>query len=242
MSAELFDLSDFEPEPVYDGPVPSGFVRDFYSSSELTNAESVTGPHGWRRWFHAVDVPDNRGPSGCELWEFTADLRCSIHDGHGGRMFWRQPCPMHLHNAGFNDDADQERCQCVGELVHMCVCDPCGWNAMGEAGDARRAWLDHAWPGWRNLPIIPAELTPPFGGALIPKNGSPNRGDVKAGRLAHEWATEHFPPEWQVTGAPAIAYARPERHGMRGVIERYAPFGGFLVYEKENREQLEADA
>lgn len=219
----MFELEDFTPAPVFSGRQELlGFTRAFFTAAEFDEAAPfLSRRHNWTR---SAGMVIDRSPAGCQLVEYRADLRCTV-GLHGGRMFWRQPTPEHLWKKYGEGDADA-RCQCVGELVTMASCERCAWNHVDTEAGALLAWLDHAWPGWRDLPLIPAEIQPPYGGALRPKNGSPNPDDVRAGKASHAWAVENYPAEWQIPGAPA----RAERDGAgRGVIPGYSPFGGLLV-------------
>lgn len=227
MMDALFDLTDFDPVPVYDGTAHLlGFTREYFTLAEFKAAAPfMPRHHNWQTNVHQQH--HERNAAGCELVEYWADLRCSYRE-HGGRMSWRQPTPQHLFDK-YGEDDTGVRCQCVGEPVSRAACDRCRWQTIGDGTQVLKGWLDHAWPGWRDLPLIPAELQPPYGGALRPKNGSPNPEDVKAGKAAYEWAVEHYPVEWQTPGAPARVGNR--RTMVRGVVSGYAPFGGFLVME-----------
>lgn len=229
MTDALFELADFEPKPVYNGrPDLLTFTREYFTRDEWEAARPFF-TRDRRHWSRGAGMMFDRNPAGCELVEYAGDLRCSTMV-HGDRMFWRQASPMHFWEK--YPDCDQHpRCECVGTQVTLIVCERCSWHVVDSGHAAVLAWLDHAWPGWRELPIIPAELTPPAGGALIPRNGSPNPDDVKAGKAAHAWAVEHYPAEWQTANAPARAYRRKAEHAG-GAIRGYSPFGGFLVYER----------
>ncbi|MGD9429986.1 DUF6349 family protein [Arthrobacter russicus] len=94
---------------------------------------------------------------------------------------------------------------------------------------AVEAWHDHALPGWRRLPIVPARVRV--------------RNDKGLTKQAREWITDHYPASAQVPGAPIITergeYAT--RH-----VPNYSPWGGYdLSYTAvpaELRQKSEAAA
>ncbi len=49
-------------------------------------------------------------------------------------------------------------CQCVGSTTSQMICAVCEWHFIGEEAEATEAWHDHAFPGWRDLPILPDKL------------------------------------------------------------------------------------
>lgn len=108
-----------------------------------------------------------------------------------------------------------EMCQCVGKAVRRAWCEPCAWASpiVGTAAEAIAAWHDHAWPGWRDLPVLGKSV--PF--------------DTKA---AARWAAQHigdtYPATWMCPGAPVVTY-RGE-FGQRDVANR-SPWGGFDLAE-----------
>ncbi len=72
----------------------------------------------------------------CQAIVLSADLRCGL--------------PEHDHG----DD-----CLCVGDLVYRGFCRGCDWEAHDVHGRENRAAadaLDHAHPGWRDSPVVPA--------------------------------------------------------------------------------------
>lgn len=71
------------------------------------------------------------------------------------------------------------------------------------------AWHDHAMPGWRDLPVVPADV----------KNAK--RG---------AWVQTDYPTDWQVEGAPILT--RRGEWGRRHVPLR-SPFGGYDIAAEE---------
>jgi len=104
------------------------------------------------------------------------------------------------------------------------ICDACGWGSPVSLSEhaAVAAWHDHAWPGWRDLPVVPLAVAPRGGGMSA-------RGaiDKKAAARARAWVADHYPTEWQVDRAPVIT----ERMypGTRDVPD-YSPWGGFDIW------------
>lgn len=91
-----------------------------------------------------------------------------------------------------------------GELT-MAVCEHCRWRTISESeNEAIEARHDHALPGWRDLPVVPAEV-----------RVRSEQGITKHG-LA--WITQHYPAHMQMPGAPIIteraAYATRHAPGV----------------------------
>ncbi|GAB3868589.1 hypothetical protein GCM10028801_44780 [Nocardioides maradonensis] len=76
-----------------------------------------------------------RDATGCHPRILSVDLRC-----------------QHPYSAG---------CQCVGDLVyrHLCTCGHVD-QARGCENDAAEDAMDHAWTGWRDLPILASSMPP----------------------------------------------------------------------------------
>lgn len=90
------------------------------------------------------------------------------------------------------------------------ICTECDWRLIDpDESLVVEAWHDHAFPGWRELPVVPRKYT-----GLPPRGRDPLR----------EWAEEHYPATWQRTGAPIIT--EREGIGTRHVPGR-SPWGGF---------------
>lgn len=108
----------------------------------------------------------------------------------------------------------RERCQCVGEAVTRAWCEPCAWASpiVGTNAEAIAAWHDHAWPGWRDLPVL--DTSGPFGS-----------------KAAARWAEKVeaiYPSTWARPGAPVVS--RRDAQGTRDVPGR-SPWGGFDLAE-----------
>jgi hypothetical protein len=189
----LLHDADLAAAPPWAGPAPLHFTTAYYTPAELDAAF-----HRWQfehgsfgcvprshMWHPAITMDAaNADTPGHDLTVLTADLRCD----HYGRD-----------------------CLCVGDLLYRAICETCHWHQDGTEAHVVEAWHDHAWPGWRDLPVIPAGLG---------KRDDHNRPS----RMFAAWIEEHHPADWQVPGAPIITN-RPE-HGTRHVPHR-SPWGGF---------------
>lgn len=109
------------------------------------------------------------------------------------------------------------------------VCEDCGWNTpiFTERGRAIEAmWLDHAWPGWRDLPAIERV---PERGTTKPSIGTYDRW------LAKVEAT--YPEGWGRPGAPIITRPDFSESATRSVPGR-SPWGGFDVAHATTKREL----
>jgi len=181
-----FDFDALTREP-YTGRAPLGFTIAPLTIEEIDAAGEeyrrqfgnfgmhVGHPHIWHHGYNATDATE-----GHPFVLVTADLGCSYQE--------------HPPEVG--------PCCCVGDRVHRGVCG-CGWvtaiYAVEEPPIAE--WHDHAWPGWRILPIVPS-------------------GTMKV----REWMDDAYPAGWVVSGAPVITLRAAG--GTRSVAGR-APMGGF---------------
>jgi len=158
------------------------------------NANSNRNSHAWRVNITCPDTPTDR----CQPTVLSADLRCDCLD----------------------------ECFCVGDLLYRGACRSCGWEGepVDEENSAAEDACDHAWPGWRELPVV----------ARVPDDGK--RHDAWAKRVA---AT--YPTGWLAGGGPI----RTQRSGVgtRHVPGR-TPFGGYdmavAIADAEGR-RAEAD-
>jgi hypothetical protein len=96
-----------------------------------------------------------------------------------------------------------------------CLHPACNWEGdpVGDESEAAAAGLDHAWPGWRDLPVV----------ASLPRDTAGRQG---AKALAHwvETVTAVYPPGWLEAGGPIRTHR--ESPGNRHVPNR-TPFGGY---------------
>ncbi|MEJ6554056.1 DUF6349 family protein [Microbacterium esteraromaticum] len=212
MSDALFDLKDFEPKPVYTGPAPLNFTRDYYHPDDLAAAtrwlkvaegrslgSAVGRIHTWQfgittGWV----VPEGEAEHSMCILDCCLD--CFGIDGHGIDYEHRRSYPL----APGEVMRTPMRCSCVGGRVFQSVCSVCEWhhNASHES-EVVEAWHDHAFPGWRDLPVAPTGL---------------DEKKVAA------WAKSTYPPEWQVPAAPIRTWR--SQYSTRHVPGR-SPWGGF---------------
>lgn len=208
----MFELSDFEPTPTYEGRAPLNFTRDYFHPDELAEATrwlrveegmsfgSAAGRiHTWQLGLTTGwCVPE--GAADHSMCMLVCDLGCFGIDGHGIDYGYRRNYPL-------SPDEQLSRptlCTCVGGSIYQAVCSTCEWHHIGVTeSEVVEAWHDHAFPGWQELPVAPKDLDPK--------------------RLA-KWAGETYPAEWQVRAAPIRTLRGP--YGTRHVPSR-SPWGGF---------------
>lgn len=90
-------------------------------------------------------------------------------------------------------------------LMYQANCEPCRWHVIVESeNEAAEAWCDHAFPGWRDLPVMPERIRA--------------QDWTKPGKAAVAWIAEHVPAEWQRPGSPA-------RTARTGIATRHVPGG-----------------
>jgi hypothetical protein len=195
---DLFDLLPPEPEPVapciYDSPVRGLAAR----IAEFEAWKAVHGTETARRRSHAWQVAicsssattEHCQPTilNCDLW--LAEDRPAPPCGHRGDDLYRACC---------------RRPDCLWEGR-----DFYSENLAAEDG------MNHAWPGWRDLPIVPDM---PY------MDGSP--GTKANTRKMQRWAEQVnavYPAGWLEAGGP-IRTARTGL-GTRHVNDR-TPYGGY---------------
>ncbi len=153
----------------------------------------VVRSHGWCAWELPIGIKMDRSNENflldrCEPAILAADLR--------------EPNPS---------------CDCDGPLLYRAVCRGrgCIWESAvyPRESTAVEDGMDHAWPGWRDLPVIPA---PPRY-----LNGA-HRERAEAAWLAK--AAGAYPVGWIEAGGP-IRTQRP-KHETRHV-PNWTPFGGY---------------
>ncbi|MDJ1370265.1 DUF6349 family protein [Gulosibacter molinativorax] len=184
--------ADVQQAPAWEG-APLHFTADYYAPDDLTaaferwvfehgNFGCLQRSHMWHPGYTTAEA--NTATVGHELRIFDVDLRCTHY---------------------------REDCSCVGGLLTRGICAPCRWHLDGNEATIVEAWHDHAWPGWRTLPVIPASIA---------KTDDQNRPTKKY----RAWIDEHYPAEWQLPGAPIITERQP--YGTRHVPGR-SPWQGF---------------
>ena len=99
--------------------------------------------------------------------------------------------------------------------MYQTICPGCGWHAI-NGSDARvaQAWHDHAMPGWRDLPIVPLEI-------------SQMVDDRKRRLKLQAWLMTHYPATWQRPGSPITTQVGV---GSRSCLPH--PYGGYRFIQR----------
>lgn len=193
--------ADVDAAPAWDG-APLRYHEEYRTPAELDaawarwkfengNFGCIPYSHMWHDDSYRRSALPEIGAHQCSF--YTADTRCN-----GGQFGG----PGHDHAPGELPD----------ELMYQIICTTCRWHTINtRENDAVEAWHDHALPGWRELPIVPAKLA---------EHGGERK---KLARLV-AWLEEHYPTSWQHPGFPIIS----ERSGIgtRHVPGR-SPWGGY---------------
>tara|TARA_R100000365_G_scaffold3528_1_gene11907 strand:+ start:14475 stop:15101 length:627 start_codon:yes stop_codon:yes gene_type:complete len=192
----LLHEADLAAAGPWTGPAPLHFTAAYHHPDDLDAARarwvfeyghfgSYVTSHMWHRAICGGQMRLDEH----SLDTFTADLRC----------------PPGAH------PRDADTCQCVGGLLSLAICAPCAWHTLGTENETVEAWHDHAFPGWRELPILPDKL----------------RGQMGTRRLTsklEDWLTDNYPTRFQTPGAPIRTHR--QKYGTRHVPD-YSPYGGY---------------
>lgn len=135
----------------------------------------------YRGW--AAHTHSGKG-SAHEATCFDAELRCTHHGRRG-------------------------ECQCVGSLTYRVYCHGCEeWLSIHEtANDAWEAYLDHCWPGWRDLPVVETS--------------------TRGYSYVYHWP-KNYPEAWKIPGAPVRDCRGLTKYATRHVPGG-SPFDGIKV-------------
>lgn len=187
----LFDDLTFA-EPTVTA-APFAFTQDVFSADEFDAAvEAYVKAHGHfgirvgepHMWMSNITMERcNIATPGHELGVYGADLGCADYaSGHG-----------------------RGECWCVGGRVVRALCS-CGHASpiVSEESAAVEGWHDHAWDGWRRLPVLPITQTPE--------------------QVQRAIDAVDYPKQWMTAGAPIVTEREP--HGTRHVPGR-SPWHGF---------------
>lgn len=136
---------------------------------------------------------------------------------------------------GWYDEAERRRRELWPTILLRGWCMACGWTGpeRGEGTrDGENAAVedahDHAWPGWRKLPIMPRA-----------SNEARNGNKKALQRWSNEVASiagNHYPEGWLQRGGAPICTEREEyatRH-----VPGYSPFGGYDLAVKPRRQRV----
>ena len=205
----LFDLVDLLPPlvlpnnllPAQEAAIQRGQALQMLDLERQWAAERAE--RGWHevrthgathRWGPAPAGPKpDLDQDRCQPYILSLDLRCS-HHGH--------------------------RCECVGDLIyrHLCTCGHVDEPRVGENPAVEDA-MDHAWPGWRDLPILATSM--------------PQERQQQTRWVAE--AASGYPEGWLEAGGP-VRTARG-KYGTRHVPHRTPANGydmGVMVAENYN--------
>jgi hypothetical protein len=193
--------------------IPLGqLVTDYHDPDELDA--------GWRRWIEINGNFDSIWKS--RMWHRSHTVSHTVIGAHSIDQFDVDlRCAAGAHGWRTTDDEPGRRCQCVGDITAQLICSVCSWHHIGTEHEAVEAWHDHAFPGWRNLPTLPAKLRGTMGGTkMTPK--------------LEEWFEANYPAQFRIPGAPIIT--ERGKYGTRHVIG-YSPYGGYDLSAPLEEEQ-----
>ncbi len=190
LDALLHDV-ELEQAPAWTG-APLGFTTAYYSPPDLDAA--------WDRYIF------ENGRFGCipnsHMWH-----RAVAHDGITGSDDIDTPAhTAHVFTADVGCRCLRpydDRCSCTTAYLHQIICDRCTWHAIGDENTVVEGWHDHAFPGWRTLPVVP---------------------ETKTDRARAAWIEANYPEHARTPGAP-IRTLR-QRIGGRHIPGR-SPWGGY---------------
>ena len=195
---ELFDLVELARVEAIAIPwsgAPLTYTTDYYPPSELLAA--------FDRWVL------EHGNFGClaksHMWHTSLTfIAPPIENGHAMVLLSATGCCD-------EENHDHHGVEIPDELMYQSICEPCGWHSIHDDENAAvEAWHDHALPGWRTLPVLPAKFA---------------RAETRQQKAAAlVWIEANYPAEWLIPGAPVRTQREP--YGTRHVSGR-SPLGGY---------------
>lgn len=216
----LFDTEQLARDAVaatpWTGRCPLRYTTDYYTPTELDAAfarwRAQYGHFGSiplsHMWFSSLsDKPlilDDH-----ELHVYKADASCDL-------SVYGIPSPGR--DAALHDHTTHPL---PGQHMTQANCPTCRWHRIGDERDVIEAWHDHAFPGWRQLPVLPAKL-------------GRSRGERKTDQKIRDWTLTNYPTQWHRHGSPIVTERGP--HGTRPVAGR-APFGGYDMAHLSHHDQ-----
>lgn len=145
-------------------------------------------------------------------WARSRMWKPGLSNVHTGAHPWTK-MDADLRPCGWKDGAEGP-----SYIVSRVYCWDCQWWTpirTGGAGGAMVDYLDHCWPGWRELPPIPFRKSR---GLSAPKPSE---------------LPDDYPEAWQTPGAPSINYTDPRfttpRDNRLVIVGGRSPFGGPAV-------------
>jgi len=211
MTQIAFDIDELIHEvevanaPTWAGAAPLHFTTNFHTPDELDEA--------FDRWVFEHGHLGSHPASHMWIPEITTSFYTpTTREGHSFALYTADTrCNCSI-RSGLNcqDWEDSGKCQCIGDLLYQTICTNCQWHTISNReNETVLAWHDHAWAGWRNLPIVPASV-----------QHSKQAG--RYGKKFYEWISTNYPTEWQIKGAPIITERVPGRCVPGG-----SPWGGY---------------
>lgn len=199
----LFDVAELAQAAVaatpWEGRAPLAYTTSYHTPDDLDAAYTrwiaehgefgcIVYSHMWHRAIAAIN-PITR-LNGHELHPYNAEGRCHYPDQHDHS---NDPEPL------------------PGRWMYQAICPSCSWHHIGTENNTVEAWHDHALPGWRELPVLPATLA----GLRDTPKGAPR---IRA------WIEEHYPDGFAVDGAPILT---DRGHGGSRHVPGRSPLGGY---------------
>lgn len=192
------DLMDLLPPPL----VPTGPAEGF--NLNLTPDELAEVHDQWRTDYAHLKGQDWRPWRGWRL-DVTSINGGKDHP-HASGIFTADLRPRKIFRALVAQrEGVRARLHDVGGYYHRIWCDGCQWwSGVHEAeADAVTEYLNHCWPGWRDLPVLCEGKRPDKPRYTVP---------------------DDYPAAWQTTGAP-WRDCRHTAQGTRSHADAAGPFG-----------------
>jgi hypothetical protein len=201
------------------------------------------GNRGRGNWEQPADAYE-QGPCTPEVMNLRIECDDPAHDRgnrgyhdrlHPGRPYRWNRAKQRDAAAGLEHRWNADGCYCLTAVLARGICLGCGWSGPirhPEAGGEHVAVEDahdHAFPGWRDLPVVPKR---------------PEWGESKAARKAMQtWAArlaQVYPVGWLERGGPI----RTDRGPIGSIGTRHVPevagYGGYDLSATPSFEQLTA--
>lgn len=192
-------LAEDNPPSGYAGRAPLRFTTEAFTADELSAAFD---------WYKK-EVGNFDSFSRSHMWHGSEGMKQT--PGHAVRMFSASLGCWHYRPVGW--DGLTPFHHCPTSYLHRMVCE-CEWvSGISESESAVIwEWHDHAWPGWRDLPVVPKDVRP-MGGGITAKTKAP-----------YAWVLERYPADFRRPGAPIIT---ERASGGTRHVPGYSPWGGY---------------
>lgn len=160
----------------------------------------------WVDGYHGARWQDWRAFPG---WHESMTGRNGLNGPHPSFIYTADPGCAHWREAAV-EQRKRGYCQCVGNgLLYRAYCGGCDWWTPIQAGEnqAAEAYLDHCWPGWRDLPVLESK--------------------TKGYDYVYTFPSD-YPGDWTTPGAP-IRDCRGTTKSATRHVPGGSPFGGYKV-------------